>query len=191
MRGNKLSPLILVALLSGCASLPTGPSVMVLPSPGKTFQQFQSEDAVCRQWAALQIGQPPQQAANQNVATGAAAGTAIGAGLGAALGAASGDAGSGAAIGATSGLLVGTSTGAEYGREYGTSAQRRYDIAYMQCMYSYGNQIPVPGGMTRRVRAFPPPPPPNAAPPSANTAAPPPDAAVPPPNTPAPPAPAR
>ena len=25
-------------------------------------------------------------------------------------------------------------------------AQRRYDMAYMQCMYAQGHQIPVPGG---------------------------------------------
>jgi hypothetical protein len=25
-------------------------------------------------------------------------------------------------------------------------AQRRYDMAYMQCMYAKGNQVPVPGG---------------------------------------------
>ena len=25
-------------------------------------------------------------------------------------------------------------------------AQRRYDMAYMQCMYAKGHQIPVPGG---------------------------------------------
>jgi hypothetical protein len=25
-------------------------------------------------------------------------------------------------------------------------AQRRYDMAYMQCMYAKGHQVPVPGG---------------------------------------------
>ena len=29
--------------LSGCATLPTGPSVMVLPAPGKPFEEFQAE----------------------------------------------------------------------------------------------------------------------------------------------------
>ena len=34
-------PMILILLaLSGCATLPTGPSVMVLPAPGKPFEVF-------------------------------------------------------------------------------------------------------------------------------------------------------
>jgi hypothetical protein len=43
--------LLLVAVVgpSGCATIPIGPSVMVLPGRGKTFEQFQRDDAVCRQ----------------------------------------------------------------------------------------------------------------------------------------------
>ena len=37
-------------LLGGCAPVPTGPSVMVLPGLGKSFEQFNADDAVCRQW---------------------------------------------------------------------------------------------------------------------------------------------
>lgn len=150
---------VLMISMVGCATMPVGPSVMALPGSGKTFEQFQADDAVCRQWAAQQIGQSPQETANQNTATGAAVGTVIGAGLGAAIGAASGHAGTGAAIGAGSGLLVGTASGASAGQAYGWEAQRRYDIAYQQCMYAKGNQIqgaPAP----RRWRTPPPPPPP-------------------------------
>ena len=148
-------------VLGGCATLPNGPSVMVLPPSGKSFEQFQTEDAICRHWAALQIGQSPQETVNQNTATGAVAGTVIGAGLGAAIGSASGDAGTGAAIGAMSGLLIGASAGADSGRVYGWEAQRRYDIAYMQCMYAKGNQIPGwETRTTRPARRIPPPPPP-------------------------------
>jgi hypothetical protein len=32
--------LILVPLLGACATVPTGPSVMVLPGGGKSFDQF-------------------------------------------------------------------------------------------------------------------------------------------------------
>src|SRR5208282_4344289 len=134
--------------------------VMALPGSGKSFDQFQADDAVCRQWASQQIGQSPQETANQNTVTGAAVGTVIGAGLGAAIGAASGHAGTGAAIGAGSGLLVGTASGANAGRVYGWEAQRRYDIAYTQCMYAKGNQVPTvtttPSGRYRRI--MPPPP---------------------------------
>ena len=124
---------------SGCATLPTGPSVTVLPAPGKSFETFRKEDATCKQWANQQLGASPQQTYESNVATGAVAGTAIGAGVGAAVGSASGKAGTGALIGAAYGLLVGTSVGSDSGRVYGRQAQRRYDNAYVECMYSYGN----------------------------------------------------
>jgi len=152
--------LLVLLVLGGCATLPTGPSVMVLPPPNKPFEQFQVEDAVCRQWAAQQIGMSPQETVNQNTATGAVVGTAIGAGLGAAIGAASGNAGAGAAIGAGTGLLFGTASGANAGQVYGYEAQRRYDISYQQCMYAKGNQIPGTVTRTRTIRRAPPPPPP-------------------------------
>jgi hypothetical protein len=162
MRTDKISIMIFIALLlvGGCATIPTGPSVMVMPPPGKPFEQFQAEDSVCRQWARQQIGVTPQEAVNQNTAAGAAVGTAVGAGLGAAIGAASGHAGAGAVIGAASGLIMGTSSGANAGQAYGREAQRRYDITYQQCMYSKGNIIP---GVRRyyHVQGTPPPPPPS------------------------------
>jgi hypothetical protein len=77
-----------VIVLAGCASAPTGPSVMVLPGNGKTAAQFQTDDAKCRQMA--------------------------------------------------SGELTATPRG-------NVSDQRRYDMAYLQCMYAEGHQIPVSG----------------------------------------------
>ena len=151
----KLMMLLLLMAVAGCATVPTGPSVNVMPGPGKTFEQFQADDAVCRQWAAQQIGRSPQETVNQNTAVGAAVGTAAGAALGAAIGAASGHAGTGAAIGAGSGLLVGTAAGANAGQVYGMEGQRRYDIAYQQCMYSKGNQLPPQPARVRVYRAYP------------------------------------
>lgn len=154
--------LAMIVSLGGCVTLPAGPSVMSLPGAGKSFEEFQTDDAVCRQWAGQRLGLPPQEVVNQNTAAGAVAGTAIGAGLGAAIGAAAGNPGVGAAIGAASGLMFGATSGAEAGQVYGWQAQRSYDIAYMQCMYAKGNQIP---GVTRRsyrsYRTAPPPPPPG------------------------------
>jgi hypothetical protein len=47
--------------------------------------------------------------------------------------------------------------------------QRRYDVAYMQCMYAKGNQIPMRGGVQRPRTSAPPvdgpPPPPRGSPP--------------------------
>jgi hypothetical protein len=149
------------AMLAGCATMPAGPSVAVLPAPGKPFEVFQADDAVCRQWALQQIGgASPSQTANQNTATGAIVGTAVGAALGAAVGAATGNAAAGAAIGGATGLVGGTAMGSNAGYASEYQLQRRYDIAYQQCMYAKGNVIPG-SGAARRYYAPPPPPPPG------------------------------
>ena len=146
-------------VLVGCANLPTGPSVMALPAAGKPFEQFQAEEASCRQWAAQQSGAVSEAAANQQTAVGAAIGTAVGAGLGAAIGSASGHAGTGAAIGAGTGLLMGTAAGANADQVASGNMQRRYDMAYEQCMYAKGNQVPGVVQGTQRPQLAPPPPP--------------------------------
>ena len=118
------------AVLAGCASAPTGPSVMVLPGTNKSTEQFQADDARCRQMATSE--------------------------------------------------LAGTKSG-------NVPAQRRYDMTYMQCMYSQGNQIPAvnrPGYST----------PYGAAPATSTTVSPPAGAGTPPPppaGTPPPPPPSR
>ncbi len=133
-------------MMIGCATVPTGPSVMVLPGQGRTFDQFQYDDALCRQWSSQKIGTTGNEAATESTVTGAAVGTAAGAATGAAIGAAAGDPGTGAAVGAGVGLLGGTAAGAEHGQYSAWELQRRYDMAYMQCMYAKGHQIPVPSG---------------------------------------------
>ncbi len=151
---------LLVLGLTACATVPTGPSVRVMPGPWKPFEVFQSDDAACRQWASQQAGTSPSDAANQNLVTGGVLGTLAGAGLGAAIGAAYGNPGAGAAIGAASGLIGGTAVASGPAYEAGYAAQTRYDNAYVQCMYAKGNQIP---GVTppRRTYSPPPPPPPS------------------------------
>lgn len=156
-------------LLAGCVSVPTGPSMMALPGTGKSFEQFRSDDAECRQYAQYQVGGAgADQAAVDAGVRSAAVGTLVGAVAGAAIGGHNG-----AGVGAGTGLLVGSmaGTGAAQSSAYGT--QRRYDNAYIQCMYAKGEQVPVSGALPRsRVRApegasYPPPPspPPGYAPP--------------------------
>jgi hypothetical protein len=130
------------ALLSGCATVPQGPSVMVLPGSTKSFEQFQVDDAACRQWASQQVGTTGDKTVTDNTVGGAVIGTLVGAAAGAALGAAAGNAGVGAAAGAGVGLLGGTAIGASRGDAYGGSVQRQYDMSYTQCMYAKGNQVP-------------------------------------------------
>ena len=168
--------LFALAALSACATIPTGPSVRVMPGAGKPFEVFQSDDAVCRQWASQQVG-GQGESANQTLVSGAAVGTLLGAGLGAAIGAATGNFGAGLGIGAASGAIVGTASasGPYYGAQW--EGQRRYDHAYMQCMYSKGNQVPG----VRTYRRGVPPPPPGYAPPPPSAYPPPPAGAYPPP----------
>ena len=172
--------ILAVVTVSACATIPAGPSVMVLPGPGKPFEVFQSDDAVCRQWASQQVGAQPGESANKTLAIGAVVGTILGAGLGAAIGAATGQFGAGLGIGAASGAIVGTAGGIGPSYGAGREVQRRYDNAYLQCMYAKGNQVP--GAVRTYRRAVPPPPPPPGyAPPPSSAYPPPPAGTYPPP----------
>lgn len=161
---NRLRAIVLLlaaAALGGCVTMPSGPSVMVMPGPGKPFEVFQSDDLTCRNWAAQQTGMQPSEAVNQNLASGAVIGTLLGAGLGAGIGAATGNAGAGAAIGAASGLVGGTAMASGPAYTAGYELQRRYDIAYQQCMYAKGNIIPGVTSSPQHSYSAPPPPPPG------------------------------
>jgi YmgG-like glycine-zipper protein len=154
--------LLVLGLVSACATVPSGPSVMVLPGAGKPFDQFQLDDLVCRQYAQQQIGVAPGQAATQSAVNTAVLGTAIGAVAGAAIGAATGHPGVGAAVGAGGGLLTGTAAGAQAGAVSSGALQERYDIVYVQCMYAKGDQVP---GVAAAPSPTAPPPPPPPSPP--------------------------
>jgi hypothetical protein len=178
-RGSVLAAAAL--LIAGCATVPSGPSVMVLPGHGKDFSAFQSDDAICRGWAAQQTGINANRAAARSGMASAAVGTAVGAAAGAAIGAASGNAGEGAAIGAGSGLLVGSAAGSGTAAASGAEAQRRYDNAYIQCMYAKGNQVPVAGQLPAPRYSGLPQPTPSIPPSRGNGVPPPPPGAPPPP----------
>lgn len=173
---NRRFPLLLMLLVGACASIPSGPSMMVLPGAGKTFDQFREDDASCKQYAAEQVEGTPNRAAISSGATSAAIGTGIGAAAGAAFAG-----GTGAAIGAGSGLLLGGLMGTSTARTSGNTAQRRYDMSYIQCMYAKGHRVPIsgriadnPGSQAPQTTQmpsqplsdnFPPPPPGNPPPP--------------------------
>jgi hypothetical protein len=155
-------------LLGACVVLPTGPSVMVLPGSGQSIESFREDDMYCRQYAHIQIGgKTAADAQKESMVTSAAVGTAVGAVAGAAIG----GGGRGAATGAGIGMLMGTASGSDAARASGYGTQRQYDNAYVQCMYTKGHRVPVPGGMTSSSRAVRapeaniPPPPPGSPPP--------------------------
>ena len=67
---------------------------------------------------------------------------------------------------------AGTATGTSNAAYAGAEAQRRYDIAYQQCMYAKGNQLPgygyrapAPAAAGGVPHYYPPPPPAPALPP--------------------------
>lgn len=158
-----------MVFLSGCAQMPTGPSVMVLPGSRMTFDQFRQDDYLCQQFASGQVGgSNANQAAAVSEVGSAVVGTAIGAAAGAAF-----DGGSGAAIGAGAGLVAGSAVGMSKGSSAAIATQEGYDNAYIQCMYAKGHRVPVSGQMlnenqqstTPRPAAQIPPPPPGSPPP--------------------------
>lgn len=164
-----------IALLGGCASMPTGPSVLALPGTGRNFNDFRMDDTQCRQYATQQVGGLADDAGVRS----AVVGTVIGAVAGAAIGGRQG-----AGVGAGAGLLVGSAEGAGANQRSAYGSQRQYDNAYIQCMYAKGHKVPVSATFTgNRTSVFAEPPP------SGNYPSPPPYAPTPPPPDYAPPPP--
>jgi hypothetical protein len=166
MRVNLKTALILtpVIFLSACVSVPEGPSSMALPGTGKSFDQFRGDDASCRQYAYGQVGgTTANQAAGNSFVGSAAVGTVIGAAAGAAV-----NQGNSVGAGAATGLLMGSAVGVNQANLSSYETQRRYDHAYIQCMYAKGHRVPVygnfmtqqPASPSRAPAAYPPPPPP-------------------------------
>ena len=143
MRSHWLTfPAVALLALSGCQpSLPTGPTIAVMPGPHKSLGQFQNDDAVCRNFAQNQSYQPAPTGLSSPAGT-AAATTVGGTAAGALLGAAGGNAGMGAAIGAGVGLLGGAAYGVHKSKQETASMQQSYNIAYAQCMATKGNSVP-------------------------------------------------
>jgi hypothetical protein len=160
---KKLAGLALLPVLAlGACTVapPSGPTVVSLPGPGKSWPQFQQDDAYCRQYAQSQTpysGAQAQNASNNSAAT-AVAGTLIGAAAGAALGSLGGNVGAGAAIGAGAGLLGGGAVAGNQAQGAANSLQGRYDVAYAQCMVGHGETIQ---GPVQSPGYYAPPPPPG------------------------------
>ena len=165
-RSLRFVSLLGTLLLGACVTVPSGPSVLVLPGSGKSFDQFRADDFDCKQYASAQAGgTTTDQAAADSVARSAALGTVVGAAAGAAMGGQQG-----AAVGAGTGLAVGAMAGTGAGSVSAYGLQQRYDHAFQQCMYAKGHKVPVSGSF-ESVRPsappayLPPPPPPSPAPP--------------------------
>ena len=52
---TKVFSVVVLVVLAGCVSFPTGPNIMALPGTGVPFEQFRNDDAQCEQYASSQI----------------------------------------------------------------------------------------------------------------------------------------
>jgi hypothetical protein len=165
LRPRLFPALLTLGLLGACTTMPEGPSVMVLPGTGKSFDQFRADDFECRQFASGQLGGPnaSANAAADSGVRSAAVGTLLGAAAGAAI-----NGGRGAGVGAGAGLAMGGLAGTGAAEQSSGLTQRRYDIGYTQCMYAKGHRVPVYGRYGAPMLSQPPSPsvpPPNTPPP--------------------------
>ncbi len=129
---------LLLSSLAACVSAPTGPTIAIMPREGKPFEVFQKEDQECRQFATNAVADTSNAALKEG-ATSAAVGAALGAAAGLMIGGGSHtNVGTGAGVGMLGGAAVGAMNSA--GKQ--NQAQVQYNIAYQQCMYAKGNQVP-------------------------------------------------
>ena len=137
--------LVGVAVIAGCATPPpSGPSVMVLPGSGKSFDQFRFDDNDCRQFASSQIGgTTAAQAQTDSAVKSAVVGTAIGAAAGGLMGGNSG-AGVGAGIGLAGGALAGTGASQQSGYWYYCETSRGYYPYVRDCASGWKAVPPAP-----------------------------------------------
>jgi len=128
----------------GCGQAPIGPTVQVMPAPGKPLDMYQQEFMKCKQYAFDMIGgQSAVDQVNNQAVTKTLIGVSVGALAGAATGqAVEGNAGPGAQVGAAGGLVAGTGVAAADTANANMTLQQMYDNAFSQCMYSKGNQVP-------------------------------------------------
>lgn len=139
---NLVAATVISLLFSGCATAPFGPTVKVMPAPGKPFEMFQKEQTECKDWAFQQMGgQDAVDKANSTAFLHGLTGAVLGTAIGAVTGAGFGNAGAGAGIGAGAGMAEGTAVGAGSSARSTKVLQHLYNDAFEQCMYAKGNQV--------------------------------------------------
>jgi outer membrane lipoprotein SlyB len=139
-----LAALFAMLALEACVGPPPdAPSVIAMPSKGKTFEAFQADDAACKQFAATQLPSDAQaNAANQAAIENAILGGVLATAEGAAIGGAIGNPAVGAAVGAAAGVFAGGELGIASATATRGPLQLRYDVGYVQCMAAKGEAVP-------------------------------------------------
>ena len=151
------SSLLVAVFIAGCASPPMGPTARVLPAPGKPFEVFAGDQALCKDFAGNEVSGGATLSNLKQIGT-AVMGTALGAGFGAAMDSRHNTM-RGVELGGAVGTLAGGAAAAHGSAVDQNGLQSRYDLAYTQCMYSRGNQVAgagragTPGGYGIAARA--------------------------------------
>jgi uncharacterized protein YcfJ len=133
----RAAALALLFAVGACAIEPYGSSYAAMPSPYKPPEVFSSDEGACSAYA-RQVVAGHADTANQQAILTTLLGAAIGAGIGEAVGG-----GREVTAGAVGGAITGGMIGAANSTNASYALQHQYDVAYQQCMYNRGNQVPV------------------------------------------------
>lgn len=148
MRHNAVLYRVLpVLVMAGCAQVPIGPTVQVMPGSGKSYAVFQADQSSCT-LAAQQRTRGHVDASN-NRAAGVIAASAL---AGAATSYAYGER---ASVGAAEGGATGAVIAGEMGANDQYSIQRLFDMTYGQCMFARGHQVEGYGPVAASARVGP------------------------------------
>lgn len=124
-------PLLTLALLAGCYTMPEGPTVTTLQGDAKNANEFRTDNVDCRQYAATQTDEAVAAAAGHPARVtgdwhGAAPDVAPG--------------GRDATVAGRTGSVIDGIDSAQFA---GFGPQEVYNRAYVQCMYFRGNKVPL------------------------------------------------
>jgi hypothetical protein len=128
-------PLVALALVMGCDTVPQAPTVTMLPGVHKSADEFRTDDADCRQYAVDQLGSAVS--APRGLGSGLTSGLS-GTAVCPATNRAVGD--NRSATAGTAGTLI---DGTDSAQSAGSGLQERYNCAYVQCMYARGDRVPL------------------------------------------------
>lgn len=126
MPHTNLMGLAMLALVAGCETMPQGPTVAAQPGADKNIAEFRTDDARCRQAARAELASASAPRVLSGTAVCPAASAVVD------------DRGSVAGDGI--GTLIDGTDSAKFA---GYGMQRRYNCAYVQCMYGRGDKVPL------------------------------------------------
>jgi hypothetical protein len=64
----RYSHLVALMLVGACTTVPSSPTVLVLAGTGRSFEQFHTDDSLCRQFAGTQVGSSTEPGTAEDVA---------------------------------------------------------------------------------------------------------------------------